>query len=197
MCQWSALAMKATSPALATTPEERRVPIQNAAKRLREVWNTARRNPVFGSAGEPSSPEDRTRSASALSTTSCSAANADVEGLRRTLATRRMEMSDASVETARAMHYSGVKMGQSGLPENEFEAISALEEALERIQDALGPGDEESAVVAHNLWVLLHNVKVRHEKLMKEKEAIETSWKEGRRAGDEPANAERRRTMWL
>mmetsp|Transcript_39431 Transcript_39431/g.118407 ORF Transcript_39431/g.118407 Transcript_39431/m.118407 type:complete len:239 (-) Transcript_39431:46-762(-) len=84
------------------------------------------------------------------------------------LSSKRMTLENSDAEVGRMLHYLGVKMGKTGRPEDEFEAISALEEALANIQESIGPGDEESAVVAHNLWVLLHNIRARHKELMKQ-----------------------------
>lgn len=99
----------------------------------------------------------------------------DFEGaliaLNHELGIKRLTLGSGDAEVGRVLSHMAVRMTCMG-PDYEFFALSAFAEALGNLQNSVGPGDEEAAIVAHNLWVLMHNVRVRQERKFMEQKAM-------------------------
>uniref|UniRef100_A0A6U2FYF6 Kinesin light chain n=1 Tax=Pseudictyota dubia TaxID=2749911 RepID=A0A6U2FYF6_9STRA len=85
-----------------------------------------------------------------------------LNAMNHELSIKRNTLGSKHQEIGRMLNYMGVMMGQMD-PEHEFMALMALEEALMNLQGSVGPGDEETAIACHNMWVLLHNAWIRQE----------------------------------
>lgn len=65
------------------------------------------------------------------------------------------------VKTGLILNKIGIALSLSGI-DYECMAINSFEKSLEIIQESkLGPGDENAADAANNMWILLHNVRDR------------------------------------
>ena len=65
------------------------------------------------------------------------------------------------VKTGIILNKIGIALSRSGV-DYECMAINSFEKSLEIIQESkLGPGDQNAADAAHNMWILLHNVRDR------------------------------------
>jgi len=99
------------------------------------------------------------------------------------LVLQRARLGEDSPEAGHTLHSIGISLMELGVEEDEYAALSALEEALYIRQKTHGDGSKEAAETMSVLWQILRRVREREERLEREYEAAEAKNDCGR--GDE------------